>query len=190
LTKKQNQVWQAIQELVNREGRFPTVREIARAAGLSSPATVQAYLERLAERGVLLRRGRAWKPASAGRQVPLVGVVPAGSPLEVFEGLGEAVELPAWMAEKTDDILALRVRGDSMKDAYIQEGDLVVIRRAGRAEAGEMVVARLDDGSITLKRLKKEGAAFFLAPENPDYSPIHAAFELVGRVVGVLRKYR
>jgi repressor LexA len=179
-----------LRELAARHGRFPTVREIAAALRLSSPATVHAYLRRLAAGGLLEKRNRSWELVRTRLRVPLVGLVPAGSPLEIFETLGEEVDLPAWMAEKSGEVVALRVRGQSMKDAYIQDGDLVLIRRSERAEAGQMVVARLPDGSITLKRLKRLEQGYCLMPENPEYSAIHGPFAVVGRVVGVLRKYR
>jgi repressor LexA len=173
------------------------MRELAAAAGLSSPATVQAYLERMRGRGALVKRGRAWElPESqdrrppGGRVVPLVGVVPAGPALEMFAELGDEVVLPEWLAEKGGDIVAFRVQGQSMKDAYIQDGDLVLIRRSEKADPGQMVVARLGDGSITLKRLKRDRDAYVLVPENPEYAPITAPFQLVGKVVGVMRKYR
>lgn len=199
VTKKQKLILDKIREFCERNGYFPTVREIAVLAGLSSPATVQAYLDRLLRRGALRRRGRAWglgdpRPGSRAegerRVVPLVGMVPAGPALEMFAELGDEVALPEWLAEKGGDVVALRVQGESMKDAYIQDGDLVLIRRADRADPGQMVVARLADGSITLKRLKRNGAGFVLVPENPEYAPITAPFQVVGRVVGVMRKYR
>ncbi|MCX6556892.1 MAG: transcriptional repressor LexA [Candidatus Aminicenantes bacterium] len=200
LTKKQKLVLDKIRDFSRRNGYFPTVREIAAAAGLSSPATVQAYLDRLRRGGALRRLGRSWDLAAAppgalppgdGRlAVPLVGMVPAGSPLEMFESLGDEVVLPEWLAEKGGDIVAFRVQGQSMKDAYIQDGDLVLIKRAEKADPGQMVVARLGDGSITLKRLKRDRDAYVLAPENPDYAPITTPFQLVGKVVGVLRRYR
>jgi repressor LexA len=207
LTKKQKFILEKIRGLSRRNGCFPTVREIAAASGLASPATVQAYLDRLRRRGALLRKGRAWdlpesqdrrplgglaaEPAdSACLTVPLVGMVPAGPALEMFESLGDEVVLPEWLAEKGGDIVAFRVQGQSMKDAYIQDGDLVLIKRADQADPGQMVVARLGDGSITLKRLKRARDAYVLVPENPEYAPITAPFQLVGRVVGVLRRYR
>lgn len=210
LTKKQKNFLEKIKNLSRRNGVFPTVREIARATGLSSPATIHAYLGRLLERGVLLKAGRAWELADYGRPlvglageppgalrpedkrlvVPLVGMVPAGSPLEIFESLGDEVVLPEWLAEKGGDIVAFRVQGQSMKDAYIQDNDLVLIKKTGQADPGQMVVARLGDGSITLKRLKRIQDAYILVPENPDYEPITAPFQLVGKVVGVLRRYR
>ncbi len=190
LTKKQKNFLEKIKSLSRRNGVFPTVREIACATGLSSPATIHAYLGRLLERGVLLKEGRAWELAGERLVVPLVGMVPAGSPLEIFASLGDEVVLPEWLAEKGGDIVAFRVQGQSMKDAYIQDNDLVLIKKTGQADPGQMVVARLHDGSITLKRLKRIQDAYILVPENPDYEPITAPFQLVGKVVGVLRRYR
>jgi repressor LexA len=192
LTRKQKKFLEKIRELRRRNGVFPTVREIAGATRLSSPATIHAYLGRLQARGALLRDGRAWKLAGDGGEmvVPLVGMVPAGPALEMFESLGDEVALPEWMAERGGDIVALRVQGQSMKDAYIQDNDLVVIRKTGQADPGQMVVARLQDGSITLKRLKRGRDGYLLVPENPDYEPITEPFQLVGKVVGVLRRYR
>jgi repressor LexA len=217
LTKKQKFFMEKIRSLSRRSGVFPTVREIARATGLSSPATIHAYLNRLRARGALLKADRTWEFADkrlaegrplvglaegrplvglaegrplVGLAVPLVGMVPAGPALEIFESLGDEVVLPEWLAEKGGDIVAFRVQGQSMKDAYIQDNDLVLIKKTGQADPGQMVVARLADGSITLKRLKLVQGAFILVPENPDYQPIAAPFQLVGKVVGVLRRYR
>lgn len=195
MTRKQKLVLDKIREFCSRNGYFPTVREIAAAAGVSSPATVQAYLNRLLRRGALRRQGRGWALSAEafpgeGRTVPLVGLVPAGPGLEMFAELGDEVLLPEWLAEEGGDVVALRVQGESMKDAYIQDGDLVLVRRADKAEPGQMVVARLADGSITLKRLKRNGQGYVLVPENPDYAPIAAPFQVVGRLVGVMRKYR
>jgi repressor LexA len=190
LTKKQKLVLDKIREFSRRNGYFPTMREIAAAAGFSSPATVQAYLERMRGRGALVKKGRAWELTTERTAVPLVGVVPAGPALEMFAELGDEVVLPEWLAEKGGDIVAFRVQGQSMKDAYIQDGDLVLIRRSQKADPGQMVVARLGDGSITLKRLKRDRDAYVLVPENPDYAPITSPFQLVGKVVGVMRKYR
>jgi len=202
LTKKQKLILDKIRDFRRRNGYFPTMREIAAAAGLSSPATVQAYLERMRGRGALVKKGRAWELSESQDRrhlgglvmehlpVPLVGVVPAGPALEMFAELGDEVVLPEWLAEKGGDIVAFRVQGQSMKDAYIQDGDLVLIRRSEKADPGQMVVARLADGSITLKRLKRDRDAYVLVPENPEYAPITAPFQLVGKVVGVMRKYR
>ena len=191
LTKKQKFFLDTLKELIRKNGYFPTVREIGKVIGLSSPATVHSYLNRLFERGYLKRRGKYWEMISDDfASVPLMGVVPAGSPLEVFESLGEEVDIPEWMVEKGGDILGFKVQGESMRDAYIQEGDVVIVKRASTAEAGEMVVALLSDSSITLKRLKRDSEKYWLVPENPEYDPIFEPFQLVGRVIGVLRGYK
>lgn len=189
LTKKQKEFLDHVKSIVLKEGYFPSMREIGRKAGLSSPATVHSYMNRLYERGYLKRDGRFWELVTNYTVIPLVGIVPAGSPLEIFESLGEEIELPEWMVEKGGDILGFKVEGESMRDAYIQEGDVVVVKRTQEAKSGEMVVAYLSDSSITLKRLKRDGEKYWLVPENPDYDPIYEPFELVGKVVGVLRRY-
>lgn len=190
VTKKQKLFLETLKEMVRRNGYFPTVREIGKKMGLSSPATVHAYLFRLYEKGYLKRAGRYWEIEPETTAVPLVGYVPAGSPHEIFESLGEEVELPQWMCEKEGEVVGFKVQGHSMKDAYIQDGDVVVVKRAANAEPGEMVVALLDDLSITLKRLKKDRKKFWLVPENPEYPPIYSSFQLVGKVIAVLRRYR
>lgn len=190
LTRKQKQFLETLRVLVEKHGYFPTVREIGKSLNLSSPATVHSYLNRLFHKGVLRKQGNSWELVSDIFSVPLMGIVPAGSPLEVFEDLGEEISLPEWMAEKGGNTLAFRVQGESMRDAYIQDGDIVIVRKAERAENGEMVVALLADHSITLKRLKNERGRYCLVPENPDYQPIYESFRLVGKVVGVLRRYR
>ena len=191
LTKKQKDFFDGLKELVRTLGYFPTVREIGRVLGLSSPATVHSYLHRLYEKGYLQKKNeKDWELAVGSPSIPLVGIVPAGDPLELFESLGEEIDLPEWMVESGGDMAAFRVQGESMKDAYIQDGDVVVIKRTPSAQMGEMVVALLDDSSITLKRLKSNGKEVWLTPENPDFHPIHEPFKLVGKVVGVLRKYR
>ncbi|MCU0289583.1 MAG: transcriptional repressor LexA [Acidobacteria bacterium] len=191
LTKRQKKFYEELKEIVKDKGYFPTVREIGKKFGLSSPATVQAHLNRLCEQGYLTRQGRLWEFGSNFVTVPIMGIVPAGNPVEIFESLGEEIELPKWMVEKGGNIMGFKVKGESMKDAYIQENDVVVVKRTSKADAGEMVIAYLKtDNSITLKRLKKEGEKYYLVPENPEFEPIYDPFELVGKVIGVLRKYR
>jgi len=123
--------------------------------------------------------------------VPLVGLVPAGSPREVFDDLGETVDIPEWMlGRRQQPVFCLRVQGRSMIDAYIDDGDLVLIEKTDTASPGEMVVAQLEDGSVTLKRLKMEAGRVLLVPENPEFGPIEVKeLRVVGRVVGLLRKY-
>lgn len=190
LTKKQKDFFERLKQMVRENDYFPSVREIGRKMRLSSPATVHSYLNRLIEKGFLKKQGRSWELMSNFSSIPLMGIVPAGSPLEVFESLGEEVELPEWMIESGGDIVGFRVQGESMKDAYIQDEDIVVVKMASNADAGEMVVALLSDSSITLKRLRKDGRRYWLVPENPEYEPIFDPFQIVGRVIGVLRRYK
>jgi repressor LexA len=189
LTKRQKLFFEVLQELVRKKGYFPTVREIGKEMGLSSPATVQSYLNKLYEKGYLDKKNRSWEFEHEFYKIPLVGIVPAGSPLEIFESLGEEVELPEWMVERGGQIVGFRVQGESMKDAFIREGDIVVVKRVTQANAGDMVVALLSDSSITLKRLKRDQNRVWLIPENPDFEPIFEPFQLVGKVISVLRKY-
>lgn len=190
LTRKQKEFLDRLTGLVERLGYFPTVREIAGETGLASPATVHAYLQRLAERGHLRHQAGRWELARSGHTVPLVGIVPAGSPLDVFESLGEEVELPEWMVDRSGEVVAFRVQGESMRDAFIREGDVVIVRRSDTADPGAMVIALLDSSAITLKRLRRGGPnGHYLMPENPDFPPIHDPFRVVGRVVGVMRRY-
>jgi len=191
LTRKQKKFLDRLTALTERLGYFPTVREIARETGLASPATVHAYLQRLSERGYLRHQAGRWQLARpGGYAVPLVGIVPAGSPLDVFESLGDEVELPEWMVDRSGEVVAFRVQGESMRDAYIREGDVVIVRRSDTADPGAMVVALLENSAITLKRLRRGGPnGHYLMPENPEYTPIHDPFRVVGRVVGVMRRY-
>lgn len=189
ITGKQKRFLDILKSLVSKKGYFPSVREIGKATGLSSPATVHSYLGRLEENGYLKKDMRSWMLADDSFSVPIVGIVPAGSPLEVFESMGEEVELPGWMMEKGGDKVALRVQGESMRDAFIREGDIIIIKKTPDADSGDMVVALLSDSSITLKRLKKRGEKVWLVPENPQYKPIYDPFTVVGMVIGVLRRY-
>lgn len=190
LTKKQRKFFDNLHKFVKNNQYFPSIREMGRLFGFSSPATVHSYLNKLYVQGFLKKENNKWEISLKTHCIPLVGIVAAGSPVEIFESLGDEVELPEWMVDGRRDVVAFIVSGESMKDAYIQEGDVVVVRRARNAETGEMVVAVLEDKSITLKRLKKDKKKIWLIPENPEYDPIYDPFQLVGKVVGVLRKYR
>jgi repressor LexA len=121
----------------------------------------------------------------------VAGLVPAGGPREAFELSSEAMEVPAWMlGRRRGNIFCVRVDGKSMIDAYIDDGDHVLLERTANASSGEMVLAMLADGSVTLKRLRLEGGRVLLVPENPAYQPLEAAdVRILGRVIGVLRKY-
>lgn len=196
LTGRQKEILEKIQEFILEHGYAPTVRELGQLVGLSNPSAVFKHLLSLERKGYLRREGgevrlvQAPDAVSAVR-LPLVGLVPAGTPREMFDTLGETVEVPSWFAgRKRGNLFCLRVTGKSMIDAYIDDGDLVVIERTDTASSGEMVVALLEDGSVTLKRLRREKDRVLLVPENPAFRPIEVwELRIVGRVVGVIRKY-
>jgi repressor LexA len=196
LTKRQSEIFEFINRHLEKTGYPPTVREIGKALGLHSPSTVHAHLAKLEKSGVLRRDpskpraievlvDRAKRVMAPG--VPLVGQVAAGSPILAEENIEEMLEVPAMLGAESGDY-GLRVRGDSMRDAGILEGDLVIVRPADEAANGEIIVALLGD-EATVKRYFREADAIRLQPENPDYEPIITReAEILGRVIGVFRK--
>jgi len=196
LTRRQKEILDKIQNFILDHGYAPTVREIGQMVGLANPSAVFKHLLSLEKKGYLKREGGelrlSYLPDAVNQvQLPLVGLVPAGSPREMFDTLGESVEVPAWFAgRKSGNLFCLKVTGKSMIDAYIDDGDLVVIERTETANSGEMVVALLEDGTVTLKRLRREKDRVLLVPENPAFKPIEAKeVRIVGRVACVIRKY-
>jgi len=197
LTKRQARALRAIESFVLERGFPPTIRELGRRLGLANPSAVFKHVRSLEKKGYLRREAGELRlagfpsPLDNQVKVPLVGVAPAGQPREVFDSLGESVDVPEWMVgRRRGNIFCIRVVGKSMVDAYIDDGDRVLLERTNTASSGEMVVARLDDGSVTLKRLRREDGRVFLVPENPEFQPIEVKeLRVVGRVIGLLRKY-
>ena len=193
LTHRQAQVLRFIGEFTRRCGYPPTVREIGRELNLSSPSTVHVHLANLERLGLIRRdpsKPRALELVGAPqppRPLPLVGQVAAGPLLLAEQNIEEYVDVPAFLRRADDDFL-LRVEGDSMIGAGIHSDDLLVVHRQATAENGEIVVALVEDEATT-KRFFREGRKVRLQPENPLYEPIVVdQVELVGRVVGVLRR--
>jgi repressor LexA len=197
LTKRQREIFDFIRRYVRKYGYPPTVREIGQALGLHSPSTVHAHLAKLEQIGILRRDpskpraielmvGKARK-ALKGPGVPVVGNVAAGEPIVAEENIEDYYEVPSVIGGEGDDYI-LKVRGDSMKDAGILEGDFVVVRPADEAKNGEIVVALLGD-EATVKRFYRERNAVRLQPENKAHKPIRTKdAQLLGKVVGVFRK--
>ena len=206
LTARQQEIWNFLVEYVDRHGYPPTVREIGERVGLASPSTVHAHLANL-ERAGLLRRdptkpraleliGREKRDAEPAAEdardvarLPLVGQIAAGGPLLAEQNVEEYVPLPA--ATKGDFLL--RVKGESMIDAGILDGDLVIVQRAQDARNGEIVVALAGDDETadeaTVKTFYREGNRIRLQPENASMEPIYARHvQVLGRVVGVFRE--
>jgi len=197
LTKRQREIFDFIRRYLRKYGYPPTVREIGQALGLHSPSTVHAHLAKLEQIGILRRDpskpraielmvGKARK-ALKGPGLPVVGNVAAGEPIVAEENIEDYYEVPSVIGGEGDDYI-LKVRGDSMKDAGILEGDFVVVRPADEAKNGEIVVALLGD-EATVKRFYRERNAVRLQPENKAHKPIRTKdAQLLGKVVGVFRK--
>jgi len=195
LTARQQQVLDFIREATRRTGYPPTVREICSELNLSSPSTVHAHLANLERLGLVHRdpsKPRALELANElrpPRPLPLVGRVAAGMPILADQNIEEYVDVPAILRRGDDDFL-LRVRGDSMADAGIYDGDYIVVHQQTTAENGAIVVALVGDEATT-KRFYRDGKLVRLEPENALYEPIVVEAEnvqLVGAVVGVLRR--
>jgi len=202
LTGRQREIWSFLVGYVDRHGYPPTVREIGEAVGLASPSTVHAHLANL-ERAGLLRRDPT-KPRAlelVGREkgaeavaaqlpkLPLLGQIAAGGPLLADQNVEDEIAVPETLR---GDFL-LRVKGDSMIEAGILEGDIVVVRRAQEARNGEIVVALAGDNEsadeATVKTFYREEGRIRLQPENAALEPIYARHvQILGKVVGVFRE--
>ena len=186
---KGEKILEFVQEFVRDNGYAPSVREIGAAVGLSSTASVSYQLKRLQEQGLLSASGskgskRAIATTARPGQIPVVGVVTAGQPILAFENLEGTM---AWEGDPA--CFALRVKGDSMINAGILDGDKVVVRPQQSADNGQIVVARIGD-EATVKRLSRKNGQVWLLPENPSYDPIDGSeAELVGIVKAVVREY-
>ena len=181
LSKMQQKIYEYIAACIREQGYPPSVREIGEAVGLKSPSTVHFHLKRLEEAGVIEKgagKGRAITLRESPKpenQVPVVGNVAAGSPILAEECI--------------EDYLTLRVRGESMLNAGILPGDLVVVHSQPTAQHGEIVVALIDD-EATVKRLSLKSGQVWLLPENEAYSPIDGTYaQILGKVAAVVRRY-
>ena len=200
LTKRQQEIFDFIKRYSSRHGYPPTVRDIGKAVGLASSSTGHAHLANLEKVGLLRRdpsKPRAIEMLDKAVEgvknvvrpngLPLVGQVAAGQPVLAEENIEEYVEVPG-LAGGQDGEYLLRVRGDSMKDAGILEGDHVVVRPQSTAKDGQIVVALVGE-EATIKRFFKEADHVRLQPENPAMEPIRSReVRVLGRVVGVMRK--
>ena len=197
LTRRQRQIYDFIREFVGAEGYSPSLEEIGAHFGLSSVATVHKHVQHLVEKGYLRKawnRSRSVEPvernAGAGVEIPLLGVVAAGAPIESPE-VPESLCVPQELLGRREESFALRVRGDSMIEEHIQDGDYVVLERRSEARNGETVVA-LVRGEATLKKFYRRGSRVILEPANRALRPIEAAasdVEIRGVVRGLLRRY-
>jgi len=198
LTGKQRRVLQFIEQEAARCNYPPSVREIGKALGISSTATVHGYLDLLEEKGYIMRmatKPRAIKllvsaegdPELKCSFAPLVGRVAAGMPVLAAENREGYFPIPDHLSAG-ENCFVLKVEGDSMIDAGINDGDYVIVRQQISAENGEIVAARIDD-EATIKRFYREHGGFRLQPENSIYSPILVNdLEILGKVIALFRK--
>ena len=184
-----------IRETIDERGYPPSVREIAEAVGLASTSAVHHHLTKLEKDGRLQKeatRSRALTlPGSHGAKLvnaPIIGEIAPGQPIEAYEDRTETMALPAELAPRHDTFV-LRVRGKSMIEDHIDNGDYVVIQPQDTARDGEIVVAILEDNTATLKRFYKERDRIRLQPANSEMEPIYARdVKIQGRVIGVIRR--
>lgn len=193
LSKSQQKIYDYLVECAD-EGRVPSVRELCTATGLKSTSTVHLHLNTLEEKGLIEREhgvNRCIRVVGKGEKstnVPIMGRVAAGMPILAVEDIEGYVPVPESI-RRGRELFALRVKGESMINAGILDGDVVVVNRTPVAENGDIVVALVDD-SATVKRFYKEKGHFRLEPENDDFEPIIVdEVVLLGTVITLIRNY-
>lgn len=197
LTKKQKQVYDYIISYQDENGIAPTQKEILEYFSLKSFGSVQRYLKYLRDEGLLetdwnARRGIKVKEQRPENEVPLLGKVAAGNPIEAIEQADTYIQSPMHFLKGTGPFFALEVQGDSMMNAGILEGDYIICRHQKSANTGEIVVAVID-GEATVKTFNPSADKIELIAENPKYKPIvvtkNQDFNLAGVLVGLVRTY-
>lgn len=201
LTKRQNDVLKCVKEFIVSHGYPPTVREIGKELDISSPATIQAHLNKLETKG-FIRKGSSRNRAiellvknefeqenELVTEVPLLGKITAGSPIEAIEMPDEYFALPSYLLPKGKEVFTLKVEGTSMINAGILDGDIVIVERRSHARNGEIVVAMTDENEVTLKTFYKEKRHFRLQPENDTMDPIILDnVVILGKAIGLYRQ--
>ncbi len=201
LTKRQEEILNYIKSFMVSHGYPPTVREIGKDLGLSSPATIHTHLNNLAKKGFIKKeetKNRAIELLVENEyaikeenitDVPLLGKITAGSPIEAIERPNEFFSLPSYLIPKNKQVFALNVSGCSMINAGILDGDIVIVEKANTARNGEIVVAMTDENEVTLKTFYKENGYFRLQPENDTMEPIILNnVTILGKAIGLYRK--
>lgn len=199
LSEKELEIYQFVKDCIERDGYAPSVRDICRAMGIRSTSTVHNYIHRLDEKGYLQmssRKSRALRiGGNAGetteqtRRVPILGRVTAGTPILAIENYDGYVDFPSVMARGRANLFALRVMGESMIEAGILNGDIVVVESMQHADDGEIVVAMIED-EATVKRLFHDGGRIRLQPANSAMNPIYSDdVTILGKVIANFRFY-
>ena len=202
LTDRQEEILQIIKQLIAKNGYPPTVREIGAKAKLNSPATIHFHLKKLEEKGYI-RKGSGKNrtieilvPNEYLEQnenvveVPLLGKVTAGSPIEAIETPDEYFALPAYLVNSKKEIFTLKVSGESMINVGIYDGDILIVESKNTANNGDTVVAMNSDNEVTVKTFYKENGYFRLQPENDTMEPIILKeVTILGKAIGLYRKF-
>lgn len=201
LTTRQNEILNYIKKYIATHGYPPTIREIGMALDVSSPATIHAHLANLEKKGFIRKqetKNRALELLVENEfepkneliiEVPLLGKITAGSPIEAIEHPDETFALPSYLVPKNKDVFTLNVSGTSMINAGILDGDIVIVERQNTARNGQIVVAMTDENEVTLKTFYKENGFFRLQPENDTMEPIILDnVTILGIAIGLYRK--
>lgn len=201
LTRRQEDTLNFIKKYIVSHGYPPTVREIGSALGVSSPATIHAHLSNLEEKGFIRKedsKNRAIELLVDNEfdsnvenviDVPLLGKITAGNPIEAIENPGEYFSLPSYLVPNNKEVFTLLVSGESMINAGILDGDIVIVERKNVARNGDIVVAMTDENEVTLKTFYKETDYFRLQPENDTMEPIILEnVVILGKAIGLYRK--
>ena len=202
LTGKQSVILDILKKLIAKNGYPPTVREIGEAAHLSSPATIHFHLTKLEEKGYIKKNDNKNRtleilvPNEYLQQdenvvdVPLLGKVTAGTPIEAIETPDEYFSLPANLIPNKEEVFTLKVSGESMINVGIYDGDILIVERRNTARNGETVVAMNADNEVTVKTFYKEDGYFRLQPENDTMDPIILKeVTILGKAIGLYRKF-
>lgn len=198
--KRQQQILDFLKQFIHKNNSAPTLRQIADAIGVSSLATVHEHLHTLEEKGLIKKRSgkaRAIEIQSGevefnheGFEAPILGFIAAGAPIEPYTDPNATMNIPVSFASGKKRVYVLQVRGQSMIEDHINDGDYVVIEQTETASDGEIVVALLDNGMATLKRIFKEATRIRLQPANSAMQPIFVKnVRIQGKVVGLVRRY-
>ncbi len=199
LTAKQQRVLDVIRQAMRTSGQPPTVREIGKDIGVLSSCTVQRHLDALEKKGYIKRDRYKYRsieltdspipPFIRAINVPILGQIAAGAPILAQENIEDSFPLPMDVVGEEDSVFMLRIKGDSMVDAGIFDGDLVAIRQQETARNGEIVAALIED-EATVKRFFKDGKRIKLVAENPRYAPIVVDdCRILGRVILSIRRF-
>jgi repressor LexA len=201
LAPVQRQALEYLKNFISQNGFAPTLKEICEYLGVKSVSTAHFHLSRLEEKGFIKRESKGSieildkkNTASSANlsscSVPLLGLIAAGAPIEAIGDTSVYIDIPPQYFDRKRELYCLQVTGDSMIDAHIMDGDVIIVEKKDTAENGQIVVALLDDGTATLKTFRRlKGGKVMLIPHNPTHTPITLdSVSIQGRLVGLIRE--